>query len=256
VLVADALTGDVLGEINADKPKVPASTTKLLTAIAALDAAGATYRFTTHVVQGAESDPEAVTIVGGGDLTLDPGTGDPSAVIGHGGIADLAAAAADALKAEGRTEVTDVVVAEELWEGPRLAPRWDERDLAEGWIIPMSPLALDLGKIEGQMARTSDPAGDVGKALREALEDHGIDVTGSVRTGAAPDSAGELAKVESAPLAELAEYMLVYSDNVLAESLGRLVAIKSGFPGSFEGAEEAIATRLADLGVSTEGLRL
>src|SRR5699024_9871563 len=93
-------------------------------------------------------------------------------------------------------------------------------------------------------------------ALREALEDHGIDVSGSVRTGAAPDSAGELAKVESAPLAELAEYMLVYSDNVLAESLGRLVAIKSGFPGSFEGAEEALATRLADVGVSTEGLRL
>lgn len=256
VLVADALTGEVLGEINADDPKVPASTTKLLTAIAALDAAGATYRFTTHVVEGADSDPEAVTIVGGGDLTLDPGESDPNAVIGHGGIATLAAEVAGALTADGRTAVTDVVVAEGLWEGPRLAPRWDERDLNEGWIIPMSPLALDLGKIEGQMARTSDPAGDVGKAFRGALEEHGIEVSGSVRLGEAADSAQELAVVESAPLAELAEYMLVYSDNVLAESLGRLVAIKSGFPGSFDGAEEAIISRLTELGVSTEGLRL
>lgn len=256
VLVTDALTGEVLAASNGDEPQVPASTTKLLTAVAALDAVGPDHEIVTRVVDGAKDDPAAVTLMGGGDLTLAAGAGDPHAVIGRGGIASLAADAAAQLRADGRTAVTDVVVDEGRWEGPRLAPRWEEQDLIEGWIIPMAPVALDLGRVDGQLTRSSEPAKDAGKALRKELEGLGIEVTGSVRLGSGPDNAPELAKVESAPLAELVEYMLVHSDNVLAESLGRLVAEHSGRPASFDGAEEAIIARLTDLGVPTAGLRL
>jgi len=256
VLISDAATGQSLGELNAEVPKVPASTTKLLTAIAALDAAGATYRFATSVVDGTDSDPEGITLVGSGDLTLDPGTGQPDQAIGRGGIATLGEQVADALAEQGRTKVTDIAVSEDLWEGPRMAPRWDEQELNAGWSMRMTPLALNLAKVEGQLARSAEPARDVADALADALADNGIEVTGEIRFGPTPDSAPVLGTVESAPLAELAEYMLVYSDNVLAESLGRLVAVESGFPASFEGAGEAIAARLSELGVTTEGLKL
>ncbi len=256
VLITDALTGQVLGELNPDEPKVPASTTKLLTAVAALETAGVDARLTTQVVDGSSDDPEAVTIVGGGDLTLDPGEGDAEAVIGHGGVGALAKQTAEELATAGRTAITDVVIDEGLWEGPRAAPRWADSDFAEGWVMPMSPLALDLGRVEGQMARTSQPAKDVGEVFQEALEDQGIEVSGEVRIGGAPDSSRELARVESAPLADLVEYMLVYSDNVLAEGLGRLIAVQSGQPASFEGAERGILESLEELEITTEGLRL
>lgn len=256
ILISDAETGRTIAELNAETPKVPASTTKLLTAIAALDAAGATYRFATSVVEGTDSDPEGITLVGSGDLTLDPGAGKPDQAIGRGGIATLAAQVADALAEQGRTKVTDIAVSEDLWEGPRMAPRWDEQELNEGWTIRMTPLALNLAKIDGQLARSSEPARDVAEALTDGLAEHGIEVTGEIRFAPTPESAPTLGTVESAPLAELAEYMLVYSDNVLAESLGRLVAVESGYPASFEGAGEAIAARLADLDVATEGLKL
>lgn len=256
LLIRDALTGEVLADVNGSSPRTPASTTKLLTAVAALDAAGATYQFITRAVAGASGDDEAVTIIASGDLTLAEGEGDPTATIGRGGIGDLAAEVAKSLIDQGRTEITNVVIDESIWEGPRMAPRWEQIDLNEGWIIPMAPIAINLGKIKGQMPRQQHPVTAVGNAMRKALEDHGITVRGTVRTGTAPENAAELGHVASAPLAEITEYMLVYSDNVLAESLGRLAATESGLPGSFEGAEQAIKQRLGGLGVDTEGLRL
>lgn len=256
VLITDGLTGEVLAESDADEPKVPASTTKLLTAVAALDVAGATFKFSTEVIDGARDDEEAVTIVGSGDLTLAEDEGDEDAVIGRGGVKELAERTADHLKKHKRTKVSDVVVDESLWEGEREAPRWAESDFNDGWIIPLSPMAIDLGRVEGQLTRTSRPARDVGDTFAEHLEDAGITVSGKVRTGTAQPSGEVAATVESAPLADLVEYMLVYSDNVLAEAIGRLAAVEDGKEGSFEGAEEAITASLNSLDVPTEGLVL
>ncbi|HLS02367.1 MAG TPA: D-alanyl-D-alanine carboxypeptidase/D-alanyl-D-alanine-endopeptidase, partial [Beutenbergiaceae bacterium] len=256
LIVTDALTGEELASVNADEAVTPASTTKLVTGVAALAGLEPTYRITTPVVHGAQDDPQAVTIIGQGDVTLSPTKGDEDAVIGHGGVKDLAKQAAKELRARDVTTITDVVVDESMWEGPDMAPRWDDRDLAEGWIIPQSPLALDLGRIEGQLTRTSQPAQDVGEAFVSVLEDEGIEVTGEVRSGQAAEDAAELGSVESAALVDLVEYMLVYSDNVLAESLGRVVATHTNHPGSFEGAQQAIEEQLEKLEVSTVGLRL
>lgn len=256
VLVVDGITGAVLGEADADVPMVPASTTKLLTAVGAIAAAGADHRLTTKVSLGALDDDDAVTIIGGGDLTLSAGMGDPKAVIGHGGVADLAEQVADHLQARGTSSITDVVVDESLWEGPRVAPMWNQEELDLGWIIPMAPLAMDLARIEEGGARSQEPGLDVGEVLLDALTERGIEVTGQVRKGRAPNGAESIARVHSAPLEQIAEYMLVHSDNVLAESLGRLAAIASGQPGSFEGAERAIIGTLDELGVDTTDLRL
>src|SRR5208282_3117455 len=68
VLVADPATGQVLLSEQGGRPSTPASTTKIVTAAAALAVLGPDYRFTTRVVHGATSD--SVILVGGGDPTL------------------------------------------------------------------------------------------------------------------------------------------------------------------------------------------
>jgi len=49
ILVADRATGEVLDELEADKLLAPASTTKLYSVAATLDALGSGYRFETPV---------------------------------------------------------------------------------------------------------------------------------------------------------------------------------------------------------------
>src|SRR5215467_2947031 len=54
IAIADAVTGESLYQLNADKMFAPASTTKLFTVAAALDALGADFRFTTPVYRTGE----------------------------------------------------------------------------------------------------------------------------------------------------------------------------------------------------------
>ncbi|WP_415638970.1 D-alanyl-D-alanine carboxypeptidase, partial [Prescottella defluvii] len=86
--VADALTGNVLWSQDPDTPMTPASTTKILTAAAAMLALPADHRVETRVVQGTK--PGEIVLVGDGDPTL---TAQPAGAPGYypGGprIADL-----------------------------------------------------------------------------------------------------------------------------------------------------------------------
>lgn len=255
VIVTDLLSGDVLGEYQADDARVPASTTKVLTAVAALAAAGPDHRFTTSVVTGAAEDPDAITLVAGGDLTLAAGAGDPDAVIGHAGLADLADAAAQALRAEGRSSISRVVLDTSLWSGPQLAPRWDDADLAGGWAMPMAPIAVEMGERDGLTRRSDDPAGDALEAFAKALRSAGISQDSEPRRGAAAGGE-ELASVSSAPLADIVAHTLIVSENMLAESLGRLVAVETGADPSFEGATTAIIAQLDALDIDTADLEL
>lgn len=66
VEVADAATGRVLYSANASALATPASTTKLVTAVASLAVLGPDARFTTTVRQTGDT----VVLVGGGDPTL------------------------------------------------------------------------------------------------------------------------------------------------------------------------------------------
>ena len=49
-LLLDLETGQVLAELNADLPLIPASTTKLATAVVALDVLGAEHRYRTELL--------------------------------------------------------------------------------------------------------------------------------------------------------------------------------------------------------------
>lgn len=252
VSVVDALDGTALVDAGAARAAAPASTLKVLGAAAALAAAGPDHRFTTRVVDGAEG---AVVLVGGGDLALAAGQGDPDAVVGHAGLGDLAAQTAQVLLAQGRTSVA-LGLDESLYAGPELAPRWDARDLAVGDAMRMSPLAVEVGRLEGTNRREADPGRAAAQAFADALEREGVQVTGDLARGPAPQDADELAAVTSAPLADVAAYTLQVSENILAEAIGRLVALEAGEPVSFAGAGTAVRAVLAERGVDVTGLDL
>lgn len=252
LLVTDVLTGEDLDAADAGSGHVPASTTKLLTATAAVAAAGADYRFTTSVVASGEGQ---IVLVGGGDLTLSAGVGDPGATVGRAGLADLAEATAQALSAAGTTRVR-VGLDLSYYTGQDMAPRWDDIDLAAGDAMHMAPLAIDIGRLDGVRARTTDPAGDAATAFVEALTAAGVTVEGDVTSVTAPEGAAELAAVQSAPLGDLVAYTLQHSENILAEGLGRLVAHEADQEPSFAGAGLAVGAVLGDLGIDVGGLSL
>jgi serine-type D-Ala-D-Ala carboxypeptidase/endopeptidase (penicillin-binding protein 4) len=75
ILVADRATGEVLDELEADKLFAPASTTKLYSVAAALDALGSNYRFETPVYRRGTVNAAGVLdgdliLIAVGDLTM------------------------------------------------------------------------------------------------------------------------------------------------------------------------------------------
>ena len=251
-VVADAATGQTLLARRETTPVTPASTTKLLTAVAALSVLGPYTRLTTSVVSA--PDGGAVTLVAGGDGLVASGRGDAAAVVGHAGLADLADDTAAALAAAGRTKVA-LHLDDTVFTGARVSPGWGPADLRSGFVAPVAPLAVESGRaVPGRAARASDPALAATNAFAGLLASRGVTVTG-VSRAAAPDGATPLARVESAQVADVVEHMLDESDNTVAEVLARLVAARTDRPATFDGAGEAVVAAVGALRVPTEGAR-
>jgi D-alanyl-D-alanine carboxypeptidase/D-alanyl-D-alanine-endopeptidase (penicillin-binding protein 4) len=239
VSVVDTASGEALWERAADVPLLPASTAKIVTAIAALSALPPEQRLTTRVVAGAA--PGEVVLVGGGDPTL-AGPTTPATYPVPARLPDLAARVRSAL---GPTAVTRVLVDDTLYSGPRLGPGWTTGYLASGAVAPVGPVMVDGGRVRpDRRARHDDPALAAGRVLAGLLRP-GAPV--EVARGTAPAGAGELGAVSSPPVPLLVESMLARSDNDLAEALARQVALAQGKPASFAGAAAAVEQALAPL---------
>lgn len=257
VVVLDATTGEALLEVDASAPRVPASTLKLLTAAAALDALDETARLRTRVLAGPDVATDAaasgtaagtIYLVGGGDVLLAAGAGDDDAVVGRAGLADLAAATAAALTDRGVDRVR-LVLDDGLFTGPATAPGWGPVDLGGGFVMPVAALAVDRGMVPGRVVRDTDAARTAAGTFAAALGQAGLAVEGDLTRGAAPEGARELAGVESATVGELVALALRESDNDVAEVLARLVAVEAGGPGDFETAAAAVLERLTATGL-------
>lgn len=254
VVVADQLTGDVLGSHLPEAGRTPASTAKLVTAIAALDTLGPDVTLPTSVVRGSGN---ALVLVGGGDMMLAAGAGDPTAVEGHAGLADLAAQVAKALQLEGVTTVS-LGFDDFLFTGPALSPTWNPADIAAGFVAPVTALAVDTAKIKpGEYPpRYADPSLAAAKTFAQRLTEAGITVDGTPRRTAAPEGGREIAVVQSAPLDGIVHHFLDTSDNTITEVVSRLVAIHEGLPPSFEGGATAVLHAVSVQGIDTAGAHL
>ncbi|MFC4495272.1 D-alanyl-D-alanine carboxypeptidase/D-alanyl-D-alanine-endopeptidase [Streptomyces ovatisporus] len=242
--VVDAATGKQLYSVKPRTAGTPASTVKLATAAAALSARGADHRIETRVVRG--DDPDEIVLVGGGDPTLSTGALD-----------DLARTTARELGGKDAGKVS-LKYDTSRYSGPVRHSIGANDNLA-----PVTPLMVDEGRLEGTSERplhgpaprSTDPASDAAEAFADALGEHGADVEGDPGEEKAPRKAKELAVHRSAPLSVLAERMLTYSDNDIAEALARQTALASGEPAGFEGAGKAVRDRLGKLGLPLGGSR-
>ena len=267
VSVRDVVTDQVLYASGADTPTVPASTMKLVTAATVLAARGPAYRIPTRVVAGPK--PGEVIIVGGGDPTL--------SIDANGfypGAARLDRLAAATRAALGGVAPTKVYYDSSLFSGPVYEPGWDSDIPTGGFGGPTTALMTNGARISvkktsnGYAERYSKPDEAAAQLFAKALGVAGKPErapAGAVLAAGATPAAGpggtaspgaELARVESPPMVRLIEFMLVDSDNVVAEALARQVALSKGQPGSYAGARTAMTQTLGELGLPTTGLVL
>ncbi|MFC5369672.1 D-alanyl-D-alanine carboxypeptidase/D-alanyl-D-alanine-endopeptidase [Arcanobacterium bovis] len=246
-IVTDPTTGQVLGEYYGDRPSTPASTTKLLTATAALHELGPETTLATKV----KLDGASLFLVGGGDIMLSAGQGNPAAEVGHAGLADLASKTAENLKSKNLTSV-QLFLDTSLFSGPSYSPTWDSS--ITRYVMEMSPIAVNRN-FDANNKVAPHPTNTVIQAFTQALGAQGISVTA---TGNKTSTSGaqEVAAVESAPVRDIVSRMLLESDNSIAETLGHLVAIKAGEPADFNGASRAVIKSLKAQGISISGVAL
>ncbi|GAA4196399.1 D-alanyl-D-alanine carboxypeptidase/D-alanyl-D-alanine-endopeptidase [Streptosporangium oxazolinicum] len=252
--VLDAETGALLFGSGAATGITPASTTKVVTAVAAMASLGPDARLSTRVVRG--SSPGSIILVGGGDPTLaSPRTAASPVYPRPATLATLASRAAKALKEAGVSKVT-VAYDDSLYTGPRTAATWKPGYVPEGSVAPVTALMIDEGRISrGSDQRVSDPSRAAHGAFVSLLSKYGITVVKSARRSRAPAGAQEIARVDSAPVYALVERALTLSDNDLSEALARHVAIKEGEPASFDGGASAVGKVLTRLGAA-KGVRV
>jgi D-alanyl-D-alanine carboxypeptidase/D-alanyl-D-alanine-endopeptidase (penicillin-binding protein 4) len=231
----------------------PASTMKLLTATAALAALGPDHTFRTTTVAG--ETPRQVVLVGGGDPLLARAP-ESDVYPPQTDVVTLAKATARSLKELGRTRVR-VGYDASLFSGPAVNPAWPASYVPDDVVSRISPLWVDEGREQdGQVFRSADPALGAATTFVKALEKQGIVVRGKPQPALAPPEAPVYAAVESAPLAQIVQWVLEVSDNEAAEVLFRHVALAEGRPGSFAGGSTAVAEVLGRLGVDTTGDRI
>lgn len=263
--VRDVSSGDVVWEKDASVGVRPASTTKVLTAAAALLTFGLDDRVSTDVfvIDGGRT----VVLVGGGDVGL---SGEQ--------LDDLAGQ----VRAAG-VQPERVVVDASVWSQQSWLEKWGQENIAEGFIAPIEPAMLygaRVGAPTGDVPRSDSPSMDVARefASRLGVGEIDVDWDGAVLSAAQGDTvaadsdqtskgdkgdtqqvdvARKVASVQSARLVDRVREMMLHSDNVLAESLGRQVAAARGVEApDAAAAGAAVLATLSEAGFDVQGVHL
>lgn len=284
LVVRDGQSGEVLFDRGGDELRIPASTTKLLAAAAVGQVFGPDETLTTVVRQGADADE--IVLVAGGDSLLAPGTGDPDAVAGRAGMADLADQVAAALEDSGIERVT-LSVDESYAPGPIHAPTWGESFHGLGIVGAVAMLGLSSERADEKGPGPIDPVGSAAEAFAGLLEERGVSVSAVERdsravgsegspgdspgktSGGSPGETGTgtatgtpapsprvLGSIESAPVRDQFALALTDSDNTLTEILARQAAFRAGASTDFDEVGAWIVEQVASLGVDTHGVTL
>ena len=270
--VRDLTTGAEVVTRTSDAVLEPASTVKVDTAAAALRVLGAERRLVTRVawVPGDQrpSGVPALVLVGGGDLLLGAGEHDPAVTDGRVGLQGLArTAVANLTGPTGPTGPTatgpllgpgvttvDVVVDDSLLgSGP--PPVRDPVDAV--YVSAPTSLAVAAGRRGAGAGRDPDPAATAGQVFAGAVATALVKALGAaapavgpVQVSAVPVPVGsELARGESAPVADVVGYLLATSDNTVADAVAGLVAVERGRPGDLPAVGRLLVESLREGGV-------
>lgn len=254
--VVDAATGEVLFDRGSETPARAASVMKLFTAAAALETLGPDYRVTTRVYVDAE-DPSILYLVGAGDVTLSRTGVNQTSV--YRDAPKLSTLATQVARAMGTQTFSQIVLDSTAYGSAagEYQSVWDQRGLTDGYMSYVSALQVDGDRnnpAAKDSPRSKDPVQRAGNWFKEAL---GANAASSeVVRGIAPSDAVEVAKVQSAPISTWIDYMLIVSDNTLAEAMARLVSLDVGLNGSFASLTDAYKRALRGTGLDLSGLQV
>ena len=258
--------GRVIFEQLSNEPIIPASTQKLLTAVALLENFGPEYKFSTKVIS--ETQPVNGTLKG--DLWV-IGGGDPLLMTSkyaerykdpfpYTNIKDLGLK----VVSSGINHIEGSIIGDEsLFDDMRFVDTWPERfrytDQKQSG--PISALSLNGGFIRWDPVKESngfntpaeEPAEYAARVLKEILEENGITSSGDTLTGQAPETAFfEITMIESPPMEEIISKMLLGSDNTTAEILLKGLSARVEKPGTSSAGATVVAESLRLLGYDME----
>lgn len=231
----------------------PASNTKLVSTLAALDAMGPDQRFQTTVRRVAGSN--VITLVGGGDPYLGDAAAEPGGYPARASLAQLAARTAARLRTAGVSTVR-LRYDDSLFSGPAFNPRWPASYRPDGVVPPISALWVDQGHDPDGHGYRDNPAAGAAAAFAAQLRRVGVGVRGPISRRVATSGDSAIAHVQSAPLAQIVQRIVSVSDNNAAEVVLRHLALADSDTGSFTAGAAAVTKRLRALGVNLEGVRL
>jgi D-alanyl-D-alanine carboxypeptidase/D-alanyl-D-alanine-endopeptidase (penicillin-binding protein 4) len=234
--VFDGTTGASVWGRGWEYGRMPASTTKLATAVTALQVMGPDRVLTTRVRKGARtSTRQVVYLVGAADPALS------SAQVDR-----LAARTLAALGPLGGRKLT-VAVDDSLFPAPRLARGWPSSYYPHD-VAPVRALIVDQREV-------MDTSLDAGRIFAAKLVARGAGVAGVVRARTV-SGAAVLATHTSPPVRTLVATMLNKSDNDYAEGLLRLSAIARGHTATWTNSNAVARSVLRDLRVPLTGVVL
>ncbi|WP_205032263.1 D-alanyl-D-alanine carboxypeptidase [Hwanghaeella grinnelliae] len=223
-----AETGQEIGE-RSSSSMLPASTTKLVTALAVLDTVPPDLIFTTRVCRNGD----AVALIGGGDPAFDV-----EDLLGLALTAKDAMAGATALT-YAPAEVSGPIQPKQPGDAaynPRLADlmvaegayRGHGSEDGHGWTVP--PGASVPSETGTDWYAHPDPPRQAADLFRAYAAGMGVDLPAPEPGEARCDA--EIARHESAPVFDLVREMLWTSSNPMAELLGRM-ALQAEAPGAW-----------------------
>lgn len=260
VLKAD--TGEVLFDRAGTTPARTGSVLKVLTAAAALAVLGPDYQISTYVVEG--STPGTIVLIGRGDATLSAlPPGSESVYRGAPKLSDLAAQVVQRYAdLHPGVPITQVVLDASYWSpADKWDPSWKRSEQTIGYHSEVTALQVDGDRADPSRStspRSTDPIARAGQAFLQALAaaDPGGVVDPGVTTAAGTAIGGTqlLGEVKSQPVRVLVNYMLLVSDNTIAEMLARITSKQSALNGSAASLQQAIPSALSTYGIPTTGI--
>ena len=253
VLVTDLATGRTAYRTGAARV-TPASTTKLVTSTAALEALGPMARFRT-TVRWVPATRQLV-LVGGGDpfLASTPQKG-RAAYPNRADVQTLARLAVLKLRTMNVGRVR-LAYDDSHFSGPSVNPAWPTSYVAEDVVSPITSLWVDEGTDPTGHGFLADPSAGAAQQFGAALRSNGLKVGPRVARAIVAEDAVDVASVSSAPLGEIVERTLAVSDNQAAEVLARHVGLAERQQGSFQAGTAAVLDVVRRLGVPVAGNQL
>jgi serine-type D-Ala-D-Ala carboxypeptidase/endopeptidase (penicillin-binding protein 4) len=236
----------VLFSLNPTTPFEPASNLKVLTATAALDRLGPSFRFTTRVMASAAPVNGVVRgnlyLVGGGDPLLRTAAY-ASSVYPPEALYTSINQLALQVKQAGVSVITGSVVGvESRYDSARSVATWKASYISDDDVGPLTALEVNDSFEPNPAAAAGAPAPPGGAAaalvsdtsavltlpssnppvsaatvFAALLTTEGIRIGGGATSGNVPPSAPEVTSIQSAPLSQEVDAMLTVSDDTAAE---------------------------------------